>query len=86
VVSQHKVLTVFWEKWYSTRASYEPRYLGKCSVGYVYSSKSSNISEEQAFTLRMDMAKLLSCELVSEIAVIKVHSAEGGGNTTKEGK
>jgi hypothetical protein len=34
----------------------------------------------------MDVAELLSCELVSEIAVIKVHSAEGGGNATKEGK
>jgi hypothetical protein len=50
------------------------------------SSKSSKTSKEQAFALRMDVAELLSCELVSEIAVIKVHSAEGGGNATKEGK
>jgi hypothetical protein len=50
------------------------------------SCKSSNISEDQVFALRMDVAQLLSCELVSEIAVRKVHSAEGGGNTTKEGK
>jgi hypothetical protein len=64
-----------------SRDTWENARWGTCN-----SPKSSNISEEQAFALRMDMAKLLSCGLVSEIAVIKVHSAEGGGDTREEGK
>ena len=60
--------------------------LGKMLGGVRCSSlKLSKISEDQAFTLRTDMVKLLSRELVSEIAVIGIHSAEGGENTTKEG-
>jgi hypothetical protein len=34
----------------------------------------------------MEMGKLLGCELISEIALIEVHPAEGGGNTTREAK
>jgi hypothetical protein len=50
------------------------------------SSKSGKTSEEQAFTLWVNMAKLSAWELVPEIAVIEVHSTEGVGNATKEGK
>ena len=50
------------------------------------SSKLSKSSEDQAFTLWMNVANLSGWELVSEIAVIEAPSTEGGGNATKEGK
>jgi len=50
------------------------------------SSKSSKSSEDKAFTLWMDMARLLGWESVSEIAVIEVPFTKGGGNATKEGR
>jgi len=63
------------------------RILGKKPRAVRCSSRKSNdTAEDQASTLRMGMAELLSCGLVSETRVIKVSSAEGGLDTRKEGK